>query len=95
MMPPVVPPIKCQGIKTKLAGEIKRLAQVQEFDRWVEPFCGSCVVALNVQPKRACHPMTACTARCQEQRPERRSNDGQTILRYIQMWPTPTSCPDH
>jgi hypothetical protein len=49
----------------------------------------------HVQPKRACHPMTACTARCQEQRPERRSNDGQTILRYIQMWPTPTSCPDH
>ena len=29
------------------------LAQLQEFDRWVEPFCGSCVVALNVQPKRA------------------------------------------
>jgi len=52
-LPPLVPPIKCQGIKTKLAGEIQRLAQVQEFDRWVEPFCGSGVVALNVQPKRA------------------------------------------
>jgi DNA adenine methylase len=52
-LPPLVPPLKCQGIKTKLAGEIRRLAQAQEFDRWVEPFCGSCVVALNVQPKRA------------------------------------------
>ena len=52
-LPPLVPPLKCQGIKTKLAGEIQRLAQSQEFDRWVEPFCGSCVVALNVQPKRA------------------------------------------
>jgi DNA adenine methylase len=52
-LPPLVPPLKCQGIKTKLAGEIQRLTQSQEFDRWVEPFCGSCVVALNVQPKRA------------------------------------------
>src|SRR5258708_14295687 len=45
--------LKCQGIKTKLAGEIRKLAQAQAFDRWVDPFCGSCVVALNVQPKRA------------------------------------------
>lgn len=45
--------MKCQGIKTKLVGEIMKLARAQEFDRWVEPFCGSCVVALNVQPKRA------------------------------------------
>ena len=52
-LPPLIPPLKCQGIKTKLAGEIQRLAQAQEFDRWVEPFCGSCVVAFNVQPKRA------------------------------------------
>jgi len=52
-LPPLVPPLKCQGIKTKLAGEIKKLSQAQKFDRWVEPFCGSCVVALNVQPKRA------------------------------------------
>ena len=51
--PPLVPPLKCQGIKTKLVGEISRLAQTQAFDRWVEPFCGSCVIALNVQPKRA------------------------------------------
>jgi len=52
-LPPLVPPLKCQGIKTKLAGEISRIAQTQDFERWVEPFCGSCVVALNVQPKKA------------------------------------------
>lgn len=51
--PPLVPPLKCQGIKTKLVGEIHRIAQTQDFDRWIEPFCGSCVVALNVQPKKA------------------------------------------
>jgi DNA adenine methylase len=36
-----------------LVEEIRRLAQAQVFERWVEPFCGSCVVPLNVQPKRA------------------------------------------
>lgn len=51
--PPLVPPLKCQGIKTKLVGEIGALAQTRNFERWVEPFCGSCVVALNVQPKKA------------------------------------------
>lgn len=52
-LPPLVPPLKCQGIKTKLVGEINRVAHTQGFERWVEPFCGSCVVALNVQPKKA------------------------------------------
>jgi DNA adenine methylase len=51
--PPLVPPLKCQGIKTKLVGEIRRIAEGRDFERWVEPFCGSCVVALNVQPERA------------------------------------------
>lgn len=50
---PLVPPLKCQGIKTKLAGEIRRMAQPIEFERWVEPFCGSAVVAFNVQPPKA------------------------------------------
>ena len=51
--PPLIPPLKCQGIKTRLAGEIRSLARTQRFERWVEPFCGSCVVALNIQPKKA------------------------------------------
>jgi DNA adenine methylase len=50
---PFVPPIKCQGIKTKLVRDITRLARSSNFDRWIEPFSGSCVVPLNVQPRRA------------------------------------------
>ena len=45
------PPLKCQGIKTKLVGPIAHLAA--NIDTWVEPFCGSCVVPLNVRPKKA------------------------------------------
>jgi len=51
--PPLVPPIKCQGIKTKLVVEIANMAGDLSEGRWIEPFCGSGVVALNVQPKRA------------------------------------------
>lgn len=51
--PPLVPPIKCQGIKTKLVAEIAHMAGELSDGRWVEPFCGSGVVALNLQPKRA------------------------------------------
>ena len=51
--PPLVPPLKCQGIKTKLVPAIQRIADSRDFSRWVEPFCGSCVVALNIQPKKA------------------------------------------
>ena len=48
-----VPPIKSQGIKTKLVGWIKSNAEQVDYDRWVEPFMGTGVVAFNVQPKRA------------------------------------------
>ena len=51
--PPLVPPLKCQGIKTKLASVIQKVVETRDYSRWVEPFCGSCVVALNVQPKKA------------------------------------------
>lgn len=51
--PPLVPPLKCQGIKTKLVSTIQNVVATREFSRWIEPFCGSCVVALNVQPKKA------------------------------------------
>jgi len=50
---PVVPPIKCQGIKTKLVEFILSNIQWEGKGRWVEPFLGSGVVLFNVQPERA------------------------------------------
>jgi len=52
-MPVIVPPIKCQGIKTKLISTIKSAINQDFSERWVEPFLGSGVVAFNIQPKKA------------------------------------------
>lgn len=48
-----VPPIKIQGIKTKLVNFIKSKTTSCDFDNWVEPFMGSGVVGFNVAPKNA------------------------------------------
>jgi len=48
-----VPPIKSQGIKTKLVGWISSNVKGLEYDRWVEPFMGTGVVAFNIRPKSA------------------------------------------
>ncbi len=48
-----VPPIKSQGIKTKLVEWISSNIKEIKFDRWVEPFMGTGVVAFNVRPKKA------------------------------------------
>lgn len=49
------PPLKCQGIKTKLVPFLLRNIQWddQGVGRWIEPFLGSGVVALNLAPERA------------------------------------------
>lgn len=48
------PPIKCQGIKTKLVPFIlSSLCWNGERGCWIEPFIGSGVVALNLAPQRA------------------------------------------
>lgn len=47
------PPIKSQGIKTKLAGWIGAHAEGRSFRRWVEPFMGTGAVAFNARPKAA------------------------------------------
>ena len=49
----LVPPIKCQGIKTKLVPLIIANAISAGFRRWVEPFMGSGVVGLNVRHEDA------------------------------------------
>lgn len=48
-----VPPIKCQGIKTKLIGFIAANISWDGKGKWIEPFLGSGVVAFNIQPERA------------------------------------------
>src|SRR5690554_200934 len=48
-----VPPIKSQGIKTKLVQWISTNVGEIGYDRWVEPFMGTGVVAFNVRPKKA------------------------------------------
>lgn len=48
-----VPPLKCQGIKTRLVKRIANSINWSGNGRWVEPFVGSAAVALNVRPRRA------------------------------------------
>lgn len=48
-----VPPIKCQGIKTKLVPFILSSITWNGHGRWIEPFVGSAVVLFNLRPARA------------------------------------------
>jgi DNA adenine methylase len=48
-----VPPVKCQGIKTKLVGWIKENLSALTYSKWIEPFMGSGVVGFNVRPQNA------------------------------------------
>lgn len=48
-----VPPIKIQGIKTKLVPLIKRSITLLNGSIWYEPFMGSGVVGFNIEPRRA------------------------------------------
>ena len=48
-----VPPIKIQGIKTKIVPLISEVAWVDDSVTWIEPFMGSGVVGFNVEPERA------------------------------------------
>ena len=47
-----VPPIKSQGIKTRLVPWISSILP-NDIGRWIEPFMGTGVVAFNLAPKRA------------------------------------------
>jgi len=48
-----VPPLKCQGIKTKLTEWIRDHSTLENNGTWFEPFMGSGVVGFNVRPRRA------------------------------------------
>jgi DNA adenine methylase len=49
----LIPPIKSQGIKTKLIRFILSNISWDGGGRWIEPFLGSGVVLFNVQPQQA------------------------------------------
>lgn len=48
-----VPPLKIQGIKTKLVPLIKETVLIDDDATWVEPFMGSGVVGFNIAKKNA------------------------------------------
>ena len=48
-----VPPIKIQGIKTKIVPLISEVAWIDDETTWIEPFMGSGVVGLNLAPNHA------------------------------------------
>ena len=48
-----MPPIKCQGIKSKLVPFLLSQIQWPQDGRWIEPFLGSGVVPFNLVPDRA------------------------------------------
>lgn len=48
-----VPPLKCQGIKTRLVEWILDHISISGDGTWIEPFMGSGVVGFNVRPQKA------------------------------------------
>lgn len=48
-----VPPIKIQGIKTKIVPLIKKSVVISQNSVWYEPFMGSGVVGFNIEPHHA------------------------------------------
>jgi DNA adenine methylase len=48
-----VPPIKSQGIKTKLVPWIKSIVPENFKGKWIEPFMGTGAVAFNIAPRQA------------------------------------------
>jgi DNA adenine methylase len=49
----LIPPIKCQGIKSKLVPWIRDNVKWDDSGKWIEPFMGSGVVGFNMRPKKA------------------------------------------
>lgn len=49
----IVPPLKCQGIKSKLVKFIALSIEWHGRGKWIEPFLGSGVVLFNINPPRA------------------------------------------
>jgi len=48
-----IPPIKIQGIKTKLVHWIQENVVLEKNSQWIEPFMGSGVLGFNLAPQKA------------------------------------------
>ena len=48
-----IPPVKCQGIKTKLVNFIASSISWEGKGKWIEPFLGSGVTAFNILAPKA------------------------------------------
>jgi len=48
-----VPPIKSQGIKTKMVPWIDSIVENRDFEVWIEPFMGTGVVGFNISAKKS------------------------------------------
>lgn len=48
-----IPPLKIQGIKTKIVPLIAQNIMIDDHTTWIEPFMGSGVVGFNLAPKNA------------------------------------------
>lgn len=48
-----IPPIKCQGIKSKLVPWLLKVTAGYNYKTWIEPFMGSGVVGFNINPVQA------------------------------------------
>ncbi len=49
----LIPPIKCQGIKSRRSNAVEDCLHWNQTGTWYEPFMGSGVVGFNVAPNRA------------------------------------------
>ena len=56
-----VPPLKIQGIKTKLVPLIRENVILDKETIWYEPFMGSGVVGFNVEPYLQTSTLTSST----------------------------------
>jgi DNA adenine methylase len=79
-----VPPIKCQGIKTKIVPFIKENIGWDGEGKWLEPFLGSGVVLFNIVPKRAIISDTNCHIIRFYQKIQNKEIDGRLVREYLE-----------
>lgn len=82
---PKAPPIKTQGIKTKVVPLIAGSISWSGEGTWIEPFCGSGVVALNIKPNRAILADTNTHLIRLYQRIQNGTIDAESVRRHLEV----------